>query len=232
MMAPIGRGGKGRAFPPSPLANEDRELTSAASCLPPSPPSSPLPAAQVPGEPLQAAHDARAHEHIAWRALGRVTAAPGPPPEGGLGPRHTHPVRGHARSELYMHKHSHKHTLTLNGRMKPQSVFPSHTHAHTHFHTTADLTHIGDDILAPDEGWAPSKQEVYFLSAVVLEVEYVARGRHIFHPIAVILMCLSVAHVVFLDVVPHKYHLSPTLLRKSFEIFHGEVLCLYAGSVV
>lgn len=126
--------------PPSPLANEDRELTSAASCLPPSPPSSPLPAAQVPGEPLQAAHDARAHEHIAWRALGRVTATPGPPPEGGLGPRHTHPVRGHTRSELYMHKHTHKYTLTLNRHFEPNSFSLSHTHTLS-LAPKADLTH-------------------------------------------------------------------------------------------
>lgn len=100
--AEVGRDG------PSPvlLAIEDRELTGAASCFRSSSPSSPLPAAQVPGEPLQAAHDARAHEHFTWRALSRVTAAPGPPPEGGLGPRHTHPVRGHASSELYTHKHT------------------------------------------------------------------------------------------------------------------------------
>lgn len=105
-MAPAVRGGKGRAFSPVLLATEDRELTCAASCFRSSSPSSPLPAAQVPGEPLQAAHDARAHEHVTWRAFSRVTAASGPPTEGGLGPRRTHPVRGHAGSELYTHKHT------------------------------------------------------------------------------------------------------------------------------
>lgn len=73
------------------------------------PSSSPLPAAQVPGEPLQAAHDARAPKHIAWRALDRVTAAPGPPPEGRLGAWHIRPVRGHAHSELYTHQHTPTH---------------------------------------------------------------------------------------------------------------------------
>lgn len=102
---------EGTGLPPHSLAIEDRELTSAASCFRSSSPSSPLPAAQVPGEPLQAAHDARAYEHFTWRALSRVTAASGPPPEGGLGPRHTHPVRGHASSELYTHTHTQTFTL-------------------------------------------------------------------------------------------------------------------------
>lgn len=151
---------RGGPSPPSPLANEDRELTSAASCLPPSPPSSPLPAAQVPGEPLQAAHDARAHEHIAWRARSRLTAAPGPPPEGGLGPRHTHPVRGHARSELYMHKHTQTVTHQMRGILR-LTLCPYLSLTHTPAHT-ADHTHTDDDVLTPGGGLAPFIEEGYF----------------------------------------------------------------------
>lgn len=181
MMAPIGRGGKGRAFPPVSISQWGQRADQRCFLSPTLTPVLPPPCG--PGTWRTAPSGTRRTRSRAHRMASPRQSHSGPraPARGRAGPPTHTPGEGtRPLRAVYAQTHTQTHRLTLNGHIKPNSVFFSHTHTHTHLHTHSWFhTHIGDDVLTPSEGCAPSKEEAYFLSTVVLEVEGVVHDRHI-----------------------------------------------------
>ncbi len=181
MMAPIGRGGKGRAFPPVSISQwgqrADQRCFLSPTLTPVLPPSL---------RPRYLANRSKRHTTHALTSTshGEPSAESqrpqGPRQRAGWAPdTHTRWGDTPAPSCICTNTHTQTHRLTLNGHIKLSfSLSPTHTHPHLHTHSWFH-THVGDDVLTPSEGCTPSKEEAYFLSTVVLEVEGVAHDKHI-----------------------------------------------------
>lgn len=141
MMAPIGRGGKGRAFPPVSISQWGQRADQRCFLSPILTPVLPPPCG--PGTWRTAPSATRRTRSWAHRMASPRQSHSGPraPARGGAGPSTHTPGEGtRPLRAVYAQTHTNTHRLTLNGHIKPNSVFFSLPHTHLLAHT-ADLTH-------------------------------------------------------------------------------------------